>query len=256
MKTLASIQEIKVGDIVTFNDGREILDVKITLVDYENNLVDIEAAGEASFLMGSDFERGYITMKKSAKPKTRKEENIEIYMVHLSGLKTDYQDHIFIQGIEPKTGYYRLVIFGPRGYKPQINHNFKTFEARAEYVAKIHKRIDSSIEDQKQRDQRAKSENDQLQPGAILYSSWGYEQTNIDFYQIVARSGSTVTLQEIGQDKNHDNRGDSGNCVANPEIKKGEHFKKRLSQHGGIKMNSYKYASLWDGRPLSWSSWN
>ena len=36
--------------------------------------------------------------------------------------------------------------------------------------------------------------------GKIFYSSWGYEQTNIDFYKVVevSKSGKTITLQQIG----------------------------------------------------------
>lgn len=34
--------------------------------------------------------------------------------------------------------------------------------------------------------------------GDVFYSSWGYEQTNIDFYQVIALKGATmVTLQKI-----------------------------------------------------------
>ena len=36
--------------------------------------------------------------------------------------------------------------------------------------------------------------------GKIFYSSWGYEQTNIDFYEVVevSKSGKSLTLQQIG----------------------------------------------------------
>ena len=41
-----------------------------------------------------------------------------------------------------------------------------------------------------------------LQIGSILYTSWGYEQTNIDFYQVIELIGtSTVVLREIAQEK-------------------------------------------------------
>jgi hypothetical protein len=33
--------------------------------------------------------------------------------------------------------------------------------------------------------------------GAIFHHSWGYEQTNCDYYQVVARKGRTVHLREI-----------------------------------------------------------
>ena len=36
-----------------------------------------------------------------------------------------------------------------------------------------------------------------LRVGDILYSSWGWEQTNIDFYQVIAIRGSAVDLRQI-----------------------------------------------------------
>ena len=36
--------------------------------------------------------------------------------------------------------------------------------------------------------------------GDILYSSWGYDQTNIEFYQVTATTEKTVTFREIMQD--------------------------------------------------------
>lgn len=38
-----------------------------------------------------------------------------------------------------------------------------------------------------------------LRVGDILYSSWGWEQTNIDFYQVVAIRGSAVDLRQLDQ---------------------------------------------------------
>ena len=35
--------------------------------------------------------------------------------------------------------------------------------------------------------------------GDILYSSWGYDQTNIEFYQVTATTTKTITFREIGQ---------------------------------------------------------
>ena len=35
-----------------------------------------------------------------------------------------------------------------------------------------------------------------VQVGDIMYGSWGYDQTNVEFYQVVARSGDMLTLRE------------------------------------------------------------
>jgi hypothetical protein len=37
--------------------------------------------------------------------------------------------------------------------------------------------------------------------GAILVDSWGWEQTNIDFYVIIERKGDFVTVQKLLKDR-------------------------------------------------------
>ena len=34
--------------------------------------------------------------------------------------------------------------------------------------------------------------------GDVLKYSWGYDQTNTDFYQVVAKTAKTITIREIG----------------------------------------------------------
>lgn len=40
--------------------------------------------------------------------------------------------------------------------------------------------------------------------GDILYSSWGYDQTNIDFYQVVKVTAKTITVKEISYKSEYD----------------------------------------------------
>ena len=51
-----------------------------------------------------------------------------------------------------------------------------------------------------------------LKVGDVLDCSWGYDQTNVDFYQVVATTEKTVTFREICQDRTRDGRFDSGTC--------------------------------------------
>lgn len=36
-----------------------------------------------------------------------------------------------------------------------------------------------------------------VEVGSVFYSSWGYEQTNIDFYQVTKKSAKFITLRPI-----------------------------------------------------------
>jgi hypothetical protein len=84
--------------------------------------------------------------------------------------------------------------------------------------------------------------------GDILYSSWGYDQTNVDWYQITAVVGKSIVMREIagksvGSDK----------TVPQPGHFVGEPMKKipqgAGSDRASVKINSFSYAYPWDGRP-------
>lgn len=40
---------------------------------------------------------------------------------------------------------------------------------------------------------------DKIEPGAILYSSWGYDQTNIDFYYVVRTTAKSAWIVPMTQ---------------------------------------------------------
>ena len=42
-------------------------------------------------------------------------------------------------------------------------------------------------------------END-FEIGDILYTSWGYDQTNVEFFQVVGKTAKTIKVREIGAD--------------------------------------------------------
>lgn len=115
------------------------------------------------------------------------------------------------------------------------------------------------------------------QVGDILYSSWGYEQTNIDFYKVVKVSEFSVWIQQVNskitevtgwahenvvptdsserQIRNWDNIPDEWGNI-NAFITKSYPVTRHKIQEPfahdtgyWVKINSYAHASLWDGKP-------
>jgi hypothetical protein len=41
---------------------------------------------------------------------------------------------------------------------------------------------------------------EQLTVGTILYYSWGYDQTNIEFFQVIRNTGKSVIVREIASE--------------------------------------------------------
>lgn len=108
-----------------------------------------------------------------------------------------------------------------------------------------------------------------LQLGAIVYNSWGYEQTNVDWYVVVGVSANYVQLREIASEIEDGTGPMSGTCspVINTTAKDsatwGVTFAKdatitrhRVYHYGSGNSVNFKHGggSEWDGRAqhVSW----
>lgn len=70
--------------------------------------------------------------------------------------------------------------------------------------------------------------NHGFEVGQIVYDSWGYEQTNIDFYQIIAIKKQTVTLREVSGEMVKHTGHDAGRVKPLIDKFEGENFEKRI----------------------------
>ena len=148
-----------------------------------------------------------------------------------------------------------LVVFNNKKKRYILNCGYLSFENRNRAIKGQKADILRTIQQEKKYFEERQAENDSIQKDTILYSSWGYEQTNIDFYIVLERKGQSVTLQKIGKEITKRNYNDSGKCIADASIRIGEPFKKRLSKYGGIALNSYANAKVYDGKELYWSNY-
>lgn len=96
----------------------------------------------------------------------------------------------------------------------------------------------------------------------ILVASWGYDQTNVDFYKVLklSPSGKSVTIVRINSSVTENGFMCGTSVPAVPHtISKydGEPKTKRVNLTDGgyyVSLNSYSNAYLWDGQPerCSW----
>ncbi|AQX03696.1 hypothetical protein BBD32_19320 (plasmid) [Elizabethkingia anophelis] len=152
-----------------------------------------------------------------------------------------------------KDTYYYSLIFTGRKTKPTYFNRATAEDIREVGINNIKKIILDKYEKNLSFIESKKAISDTIQKGTILYSDWGYEQTNINFYLVLERKNSKLILQEIGQTRTYE-RQDSGTCIANPEIKKGEPFERRLTKYASININEVQTATIYNGKPLNWSS--
>ena len=153
-------------------------------------------------------------------------------------------------------------------YKILANYRFRTDEARKVYISNYLKEIQKDI-DTKEANKKAiieaKDKNEiPYKVGDIFYCSWGYEQTNVDYYQIINIKGSNIKFHKISQYIVKDTQGhDYANVAPNKDSFIDEPFIKRLviNAYNGkpsyhIRMNSYSSLYLYEnGEKGKYSSW-
>lgn len=98
-------------------------------------------------------------------------------------------------------------------------------------------------------------QSDKFEVGAILEDSWGYEQTNVDFYCIIARKDLWLTVMPMTKIETAQAISMTG-TVRPDKIKQGEKpQRKKLRvwscKETGIRFRNYSgggWCSLWNGK--------
>ena len=104
--------------------------------------------------------------------------------------------HSCVYVYENVTGYPCAIAYQGRAKKPTFHTRYSSPDKRAEHVRVWMASIAEYKSERKIRDVRT------LEIGDVLRSSWGYDQTNIDYYKVVELIGkSMVDIVEIGQQR-------------------------------------------------------
>ena len=164
-----------------------------------------------------------------------------------------------------KEGISAIVYVGPgfkakgfkgKSIKKSFYYKFSTQADMNNYIDKFFQNVEAEQKVKQERKSEKNNFKTSLVVGDILYSSWGYEQTNIDFYQVVEVSNTkkTVKIREI-ESKIHSTGDMSGTKM--PDIGNfiGEIKTKKVQPNNYVGLNSYSSASKWDGFPKSFSSY-
>lgn len=87
--------------------------------------------------------------------------------------------------------------------------------------------------------------------GDIFYTSWGYEQTNLDFYQVVGLVGKvTVKLRKIAKDTTEQFRDAWLCCCASWGIREGRNHQGADAGRSGLDRWSYSDQVGWQAQVL------
>ncbi|MFN3253757.1 hypothetical protein [Roseibium album] len=114
------------------------------------------------------------------------------------------------------------------------------FESRRNHLAHVSER------------RKAANKPHNLQVGHILRAMWGYDQTNIDYFQVTKLIGKTmVEIREIGQVSEG---GWTGTCTPRLDDFQSEPMRRKVA-HGRISVDNVRSAGLWDGTPDNWTAY-
>lgn len=138
---------------------------------------------------------------------------------------------------------------------PFANYYYSSLERRNEAISEQKARADEHVKYDEERKAEKKAYVHEMKIDDILSASWGYDQTNIDFYQVVGFSGKkSVLIREIGAKLVEATGMDQGILEAIPNSFTNKDPMRKLVQRGGyVSIDSVRSASKSSGK--EWCSW-
>lgn len=134
------------------------------------------------------------------------------------------------------TRYSVITVWRGRGYKPVAHyavrdedHAMKVVEsevASAKASAELKARMKA------ERAAQLKETKTKMKVGALLSYSWGYEQTQVEFFQVTKVTGSTVWLRPISAESVEETSWASDRVRPIRDAFCGPEFKKRINDYG------------------------
>ena len=155
---------------------------------------------------------------------------------HKGGLYTVYY-------YEDASGRPCARAFVGKALKLAFRIQFRTHEARARYCRKFADRLEQREADKAARRSKANAGHS-LEVGAVLKSVWGYEQTNVNYYEVTKLIGKTmVEVRAIAQAVESDAHM-QGACAPKPGHYIGEPKRRKVSFGDMVRINQCQRAHL------------
>jgi hypothetical protein len=179
----------------------------------------------------------------------------EIHVRELNNSRFNYA--VQLRQLTPKAKY--------SPYKSIFNYGFNSYLDAINYANNYKEREVNRLEERKVERVKRAQENkvdakDFYKIGDIVVNSWGYEQTNIDFYQVVDITARTIKIKSIHCETVKDSLESNGmSCLVvalkNEFEEDGEEYKLIVKKEGRLSNpERFYYFQKWDGRP-EYKSW-
>ena len=144
--------------------------------------------------------------------------------------------------------------------KPTWHYQFKSIDQRDMMITRLFDNVAYTESRKAERKAERASFKHGFVVGDILYSSWGYEQTNIEFYEIVATTAKTVTFREIAQHAksegfmSHEVTPRPGEYISKEYTRRVDACRRESSDKGAVNFAEHEGGYVrrlwaWDGKP-------
>ena len=128
--------------------------------------------------------------------------------------------------------------------KPDFNEYYYTEAQRASRIERYFDGLQAHDKFKAECKAERKDLLDGIEVGAIMVHTWGYDQTNVDFFQVVSRTAKTLTIRELAHQEapGKDGFGWTGGYVLP--------VKDSFTTPAQVVRSPYR---IWDGKPEYYS---
>lgn len=149
--------------------------------------------------------------------------------------------------------------FGGRRSKPDTYYYYSSIERRDQAIEDHFSKCEARENYRKSGREDRKTADRGLIVGDFIYDSWGYDQTNINFYKVVGLKGSkSVLIVAVGSILDSSNppcdKVIPSNTVSDYDTLLGNDYKgdpvPKLAKNGSVRLCDGHHATKWGGDPL------
>lgn len=157
-----------------------------------------------------------------------------------------------------RTNQPAAIAYAGKSNKADFHYHFKTEDQRQQYCNAWMERIaqrQATRDAHKAIRKEQASQPHHIKAGEIFYTSWGYEQTNVDFYQVISVTAHSVKLLELcQQDKEYPGMMSGYTMPCRNQFKNEKVITCRVTGEN-FRINGRYYAHKWDGQPKHYSTY-
>jgi hypothetical protein len=151
---------------------------------------------------------------------------------------------------DPKTGFPVAIVFKGKQSKPILYQKFRSDAQKRSALNEEIKGNRAWMEHKKKKQEERKSFSHGYKEGDFLYSSWGYEQTNVDFFQVIGLKGKSIIIREVMPREARSSRTQHYLVPWRNRWVRGSQPMKRTPRGPSVKIDNVRRAWKWEGKPI------